>query len=138
MERVAGVLVVSDRKVTVSEADRKHREATAAYAEASAAYEAAAMSEDHSALVEADQRLREADSTYGETAAAWLASLRRRDLPSFEEMLAHPWTQPDPDGIFVGAIKAHAHDWTKHPISTVGATPVWTCTCGLYATNAPE
>lgn len=75
----------------------RHRAATAEYTEAASAYEAAAMSGDQAALAEADRRLRDADDAYGKTAAALLAPQRRsrrHELPPFEEILAHPWSQP--------------------------------------------
>lgn len=83
----------------------RHHAATAEYAAASAEYEAAAMADDANALAAADRRLAEADREYCETLAAVVAVARRRSLPSFEDMLRHPWTQPGrtfPAGVVYG------------------------------------
>lgn len=100
-------------------AESRHRAATAEYAAASAEYECAAMSGDETAVAAADLRLAEADRVYGETLAAVVSQdqdrcaararpsgdpARRRALPSFEEMLRHPWAQPDRDGTVLGSI----------------------------------
>lgn len=79
----------------MGEAKERHRAATAEFTTATAAYESALMSGDEDAIAVADARLTAADRTYSETLAALV---RRRSvrlaLPSFAEMLTHPWTQP--------------------------------------------
>lgn len=58
---------------------------------ASADYEAAAQSGDPGLLDAADARLRDANIAL----AAAERRARRASLPSFEAVLAHPWTQVD-------------------------------------------
>lgn len=96
-------------------ADR-HTAATEEYTAASADYEAAAMAGDPAAMSAADARLAAAHDAYGESLSALVAeeasdltaprrpSVRRAELPSFEEMLGHPWAQPDSDGPLVGTV----------------------------------
>lgn len=96
--------------------EERHRAATAEFTAATAAYESALISGDEDAIAATDARLTAADRTYSETLAAVvhdgdaaarcsLPSEFRRSLPSFIDMLAHPWCQPaEPTGTIATAV----------------------------------
>lgn len=87
--------------------NERHRAATAEFSAASVAYESALMSGDEDAVAAADERLDAAERAFNDTLAVLVdedgraAPPRPSDhpglrgsLPSFLEMLAHPWCQP--------------------------------------------